>query len=478
MKITISFLVGGIMSIRKYIGDRSFYRSVLSIALPIMIQNGIMNFVSLLDNIMVGRLSTEAMSGVSIVNQFIFIFNLLVFGATSAAGIFTAQYHGFGDTRGVRDTFRFKFLICTVSAILGIAVFALLGNQCILLFLHDGSAEGDLALTLAHGHEYLTVMLFGLIPYALSNVYASTLRETGETVPPMAASIAAVIVNFVLNYLLIFGSFGMPRLGVVGAAIATVISRFVELTILILWTATHTDRCPYIVGAFRSMRIPRALIAQITIRGLPLMLNELLWSIAMTMRNQCYSTRGLDVVAAQNISSTITNLFNVIYLSLGTAVAIIIGNLLGAGKIEEAKETEHKLSAFSVVCAIGVAALLCLCAPFFPKIYNTTDSVRAIAAYMIIVYAATTPFCAYSHAAYFTLRSGGQVFVTMLSDSVFMWVIVMPIALCLANLSPISIFWLFAICQGTEIPKALFGALLIRRGSWLKQLVGKEQKEN
>ena len=160
------------MFLKKYIGDKNFYKRVLAIAIPIMIQTGITNFVSLLDNIMVGRLGTEAMSGVSIVNQFIFIFNLLIFGAVSAAGIFTAQYHGNNDTEGERYTFRFKFLMNVIAAIIGIIAFMAFDDELISLFLHSGSAEGDLALTLECGKSYLKIMLIGLIPYALSQVYA------------------------------------------------------------------------------------------------------------------------------------------------------------------------------------------------------------------------------------------------------------------------------------------------------------------
>ena len=139
------------MFFKKFIGSRSFYKRVLVISLPIMIQNGITNFVSLLDNIMVGRIGTEAMSGVSIVNQFIFVFNLMIFGAVSAAGIFTAQYHGNRDTDGERYTFRYRMIINTLAAIAAVGVFAVFSDFLISLFLHSGSAEGDLAITLEYG---------------------------------------------------------------------------------------------------------------------------------------------------------------------------------------------------------------------------------------------------------------------------------------------------------------------------------------
>lgn len=458
--------------IRKFVGDRRFYRTVLGVAVPMMIQNGITNLVNLLDNVMVGSLSTEAMSGVSIVNQFIFIFNLMVFGAISAAGIFTAQYHGLGDGEGVRYTFRFKFMITAAAGLLSVLVFGLLDEALINTFLHTGSVEGDLALTLLHGKEYLLIMLAGLIPYAVAQAYASTMRETGETVVPMVASTAAVVTNFLLNCLLIFGLLGLPALGVKGAAIATVASRGVELGILLWWGYRHPDHCPYLAGALHSLYLPRALFARITVKGLPLMLNEVFWAMAITFRNQCYSTRGLDVVAAQNISSTIVNLFSVVYMALGGAIAIVVGNELGAGKLEKARDTARKMMAFSIFCAGVMALLLIVTSTLFPRLYKTTDDVRTLAAYMIVVSAALLPFCAYAHSAYFTLRSGGKVAVTLLFDSVYMWVLVVPLVWLLSRFTPMNIHWLFAAGQSVEIMKCIFGYILLSKTNWAKQLVG------
>ncbi|MBR2432455.1 MAG: MATE family efflux transporter [Clostridia bacterium] len=459
------------MSIRKFIGDRAFYKKVLAVSVPIMIQSGVTNLVNLLDNIMVGRLGTESMSGVSIVNQFIFIFNLMVFGAISAAGIFTAQYHRLGDEQGERYTFRFKFIISVASAILAIVAFAAFDDSLISLFLHSGNSEGDLALTLSEGKKYLVIMLMGLLPYAVSQVYASTMRETEQTVVPMISSVAAVIVNFVLNYIFIFGKFGAPEMGVRGAALATVISRFAELAVLLVWGYTHKNKCGYLVGAFRSLKIPAKLFVRISVKGLPLMANEVFWAIAMVLRNQCYSTRGLDVVAAQNINSTILNLFNVVYMAIGASIAIIVGNLLGAGKFEEAKDADRKMMAFSLTCAVGMGVLLVAFSPLFPQLYKTSDGVRSLATYMMIISAAAMPFAAFAHSAYFTLRSGGRVMITLLFDSVYMWCIVLPVSFVAAYLSDMSIYWLFVVGQGAEALKCIFGAILLKKGNWVRQLV-------
>ena len=174
--------------LQRYIGDRAFYRRVFTIAIPIIIQNGITNFVSLLDNIMVGQVGTIPMSGVSIVNGLLFVFNLCIFGASSGAGIFTAQFHGSGDDTGIRHTFRFKILICIFLSLAGGLIFTLGGNRLIGLYL---TGEGDAATAagaLEYGLKYLAIMVWGFLPFALNFAYASTLRETGETLVPMISA--------------------------------------------------------------------------------------------------------------------------------------------------------------------------------------------------------------------------------------------------------------------------------------------------
>ena len=455
--------------LKSYIGDRAFYKGVLAITIPMIIQNAVTNLVNLLDNLMVGSLGTEQMSGVAIVNQFIFVFNLAVFGAVSGAGIFTAQFNGRGDNEGVRHTLRMKLIMCLIIGVIGVSVITLGGDFLINGFLHEG-AEGNLELTLEAGQKYLSVIVIGLIPFALSQVYASTLRETGETVVPMVASVASIATNFVFNGLLIFGLFGLPALGVVGAAIATVLSRFVELTILVLWTHKNKVKCPFIVDLFKNFRVPAALVKQILIKGTPILLNELFWSLSVTVSNQCYSTRGLDVVAAMNISFTLQNLLSVAYFALSSSIAIIVGNLLGAGKLEEAKETDRKLLAFAVFMGGIMMCIQLGLSGIFPLLYNTTDGVRDTATFIMICYAFSMPAAALATSTYYTIRSGGRVFITMLFDSVYAWVIVMPVVFCLAHFTSLPFYYLLPITLIVENLKLVPGLMLVHKGIWVRQI--------
>ncbi len=456
---------------KKYIGDRAFYQKVLLIVVPIIVQNAITNFVGLLDNIMVGQVGTDQMNGVAIVNQLLFVFNLCVWGAVSGAGIFTAQYYGKGDHEGVRNTFRAKIILTSAVAVLGVLLFLAKGEWLISQFLHETDSVGNAQKTLEYGRSYLRVMLVGLFPFVISQAYANTLRDIGETVLPMKAGIGAVAVNLVLNYILIFGNFGAPKLGVAGAAIATVVSRFVEAGIVIIWTHTHRQKNPFIVGAFRTLRIPAQLMRQILVKGAPLACNEALWALGMTMLNQNYSMRGLSVIAALNISSTISNLFSVVYLAMGDAIAIIVGQLLGAQKMEEAKDTDRKMICFSILCCLAIGFTMSLFRNLFPSIYNTEPEVQSLAASFILIVSALMPMHAFLHGCYFTLRTGGKTIITFLFDSVFMWTIAVPCAFVLTHYTALPIVILYAVVQCLDLIKCVIGFALVKKGIWIQNIV-------
>ncbi|MBQ7754974.1 MAG: MATE family efflux transporter [Clostridia bacterium] len=455
----------------KYIGDRAFYKLVLTIALPVMIQNGITSFVNMLDNLMVGGIGTEQMSGVAICNHLIFVFNLCVFGGLSGAGIYGAQFSGKRDLEGVRNVFRFKLWLVTVLSLVGLTVLHVFDEPLLSLFLHQGSEQGDLALTLQCAKAYLAVALIGLPVSALSQAYASTLRETASTTLPMGAGIAAVLVNLVGNWILIYGHFGAPRLGVVGAAWATVLSRFVELAIILLLTHLNTRAHPFAAGLYRTVWVPRALTGTIIKKGMPLLVNEALWSLGQTTLVQIYSTRGLAVVAGINISSTISMLFNIVFMSLGASIGIVVGNLLGAGEMEKAKDTNTKLTAFSILCCFAIGGLLAATAGVYPRLYNTTEEVRHIASRLILITSVIMPVHAYTNACYFTLRSGGLTRLTMVYDCCFVWCVCIPLAFGLCRFTALPIVPVYAAVTATEGLKALFGYHFVHQEKWVRNIV-------
>jgi len=458
-------------SLRKLIGSRKFYAMVMAIVIPIIIQNAITNFVNLLDNLMVGRIGTDQMSGVAIANQLIFVFNLAVFGAVSGAGIFAAQYHGAGNVEGVRASTRYKLILSIAICIAAIILFLSAGPKLVSLYLTDTSDPVRVQRTLDFAMQYLRIMLLGLIPFAVAQCYAGTLRETGETALPMYAGVIAVLINLVFNYLLIYGKFGFPCLGVAGAAYATILSRYVELVIILVYTHTHTKKHPFAAGLFRTLRIPGAIVRDITVKGTPLLVNELLWSMGMAVLNQIYTMRGLDVVAATNISSTVYNLFSVAFMSMGTAASIIVGQALGANEAAKAKDHAYKLMAFALMISICIGITLFSCSRAIPLMYNTTASVHSLATRFIRVSSCIMPFVSICHCCYFIMRSGGKTMLTFVFDSVFVWCLLIPLAFALTKLTALNVIHIYLAVQSTEILKTIIGTSLIRKGVWIHNIV-------
>lgn len=345
-------------------------------------------------------------------------------------------------------------------------------DQLIGLYLHEGNSDLDLASTLSYGKKYLWIIVVQMFPFALMQAYSGTLRETGETVLPLKASVAAVIINVFLNYVFIFGKFGFPALGVAGAAAATVIARIAECAVIVIWTHKHKEKKPFIAGAYSSLYIPKRLIKDIGIKGLPLMINELLWAGGVSTLVQCYSVRGLEVISALNISSTVSNLFNCAFIAIGSSVAIIIGQHLGAGDTERAIEEDRKLIFLSIALCIAIGSVMALLSPFIPMTYNTTNTVKNLASSFILISALMMPFNAFNHASYFTLRSGGKTMITFLYDCGVMWLVSLPTAFLLSRYTLIPPVFLYLAVQSVEIIKSVVGFVLIKRKVWVHNLVG------
>ena len=458
-------------TMKKLIGTREFYKMVAALALPLLLQNAVSTFVNLLDNLMVGRLGTEAMSGVSIVNQLLFVYNLCLFGGTGGAGIFGAQFHGRGEHEGVRHTLRFNLLLTVGFTVLALGLLLAVPDRLISAFLHDEANAPALALTLDEGRRYLRIMLLGLPAFALTTAYVSILRVTGDNDLPMRASVTAIFVNLVFNWLLIYGKLGFPALGVRGAAAATVLSRYVELGLILRGTHGKAEPPELVRGLYKSFRIPGALARDIIRTGMPLLVNEAFWSLGMTVLTQCYSYRGLDAVAAMNISNTVSNLFHTVLFTMGNVVGIVIGNQLGAERFDRARAYCPQLIAVSAAACLVMGAGLIAVAGWAPSLYNTTPAIRALAAGLMRITGALMPMGAVVNCAYWTLRAGGRTYITMAFDSLFSWVVCVPLAWLLIHKTALGLLSVFALVESSSVIKLAVGLVLLHNGVWVRNIV-------
>lgn len=450
---------------------RQIFKRALTLAVPMMIQNGITNAVGLVDNIMVGSLGTEAFTAVSIVGQLIFVFNLAIFGGLSGPGIYGAQYFGQKNTEGFRGTVRVKHWIGAGVLLAGLAAFIFGGEFLIDLYLKGESGDIDPVLTMSFAKKYLSVMLWGLPPFVITQIYAGSLRETGASLKPMAAGVASVFVDILFNYLLIYGKFGFPQLGVRGAAIATVMSRFVETLIVVLWAFSARKKHDFLIGLYKTLLVPKDATIKIIRKSLPIFFNEFLWAGGIAVLTQCYSRRGLDIVAGMNISNALCNMLNVVFIALGNAVGILVGQTLGAGRYKDAKDEAFRLMWFTGGVSFILTVILIAISGVFPNCYDTTAEVRNYATSFIIITSLFFPLQGFLNALYFTLRSGGKTLVTFLFDSVFSWVVSVPAAFLLCTFTTLPIMPIFAIVQSLDIIKVTVGYILVKKGVWMSNLV-------
>ena len=455
----------------RFIGDRQFYNMVLALIIPVIIQNTVTNLVNLADNVMVGALGTTHMSGVAIANHLMFVFNLTIFGALSGAGIYGAQFAGAKNWRGFKQTFRMRLLVSLAITLLAALVLAKWPTILLSFYLEGDGDPAERTAMLIFGQQYLKIMLWGLLPFALSQCYSSALRETGETMLPMIASSSAVAANLIFNYLLIFGKLGLPALGVQGAAVASVLSRSMELLVVALVAHKNHLKFPFLVRLYRPYHIDRDLAKNMALKGAPLFFNEFFWAAGMITITQILSTKGLSVVGALNIASTFTNLFGVFFFSIGTAVAIVTGQALGAGKPELAKEYVWKLLFFSVGISCTLGAILSISAHKITQVYNAEAEVRHLAAAFMRAGAIYMPFQAIANCSYFAIRSGGRTLLTFLFDSVYTWVICVPYTYALVTFTNLEIGAIYPLSQLIHVLKAIISLAVVRTGFWAHNLV-------
>ena len=338
---------------KKYIGTGAFYRRYLYLALPMILQNAITNLVSFLDNIMVGQLGTEQMSGVAIVNQLIFVYNLAIFGAASAASIFGAQYFGKGDHKGHMYSFRFKLYATLLVTVIAMTLFASRGSQLISLYLTDTTGSGATEVALKYGLQYLAVMLFGLIPFAVNQSYATNIKETGQTMVPMIASFVAVGSNAVLDYLLIFGIGPFPELGVSGAAAATVTAQ--ALVSLLFFRAVLREKV-----LFPHLRlwvlVPVKVWREIVRIGVPSAVQNLIYAGISMILTRLITGWGDLAVAAQRVGSQIESVSWMVGDGFSAAVNAFLGQNYGAKRYDRVRR--------GYFCAIAMTAAWGLCTTF------------------------------------------------------------------------------------------------------------------
>ena len=441
--------------------DKEFVKSALVIAIPLMVQQLIVSSVNLIDNLMVGQLGDVALSSVSNANRFYMIVLFGIQGMIAACTIYLSQYNGADDVKHMKETFRFSIVSSYIMCAFFFMIAFLFPSQIISFFIHNDEV-------IATGTAYLRIACFTYIPVVLSLCISASLRALGETRIPLYVSIVSVLTNTFLNYCLIFGNFGFKAYGVKGAALATLCARILEM-IIYLVVIKRSDM-PFKTRIRDIFDFSGDLAKHITIRAIPLCINETMWSFGMSTLLKCYANRGLEVNTAYGMASTISDLFFVLFSGMATATTVLVGTLLGANRLKEAKENGYKLISLSIYLSIIFLTLMFMSSFVVPYLYNVSIESKHLASSFLKIMAVFFMLYMFNTECFFILRSGGDTKSTLIFDSCFMWVINIPLVVALSYLTDMNILMMYAIGQSTDILKAIVAISFIKKEKWVRNL--------
>ena len=439
---------------------KDFFATLFMVAAPITVQNFINSAVNMADAVMIGRLGETSITAVGLGNQIFFLLNLLLFGLVSGSAVFSSQFWGRKDVLGIQKTIGLCFIIASIIG--GIFTFFCLLCPEALIGIYSKDDE-----VIKLGAEYLKYVCFCFFPFVYSFSITMTLRSIGKIKLAVITTAIGLVVNITLNMILIFGLLGFPALGVRGAAIATVASRILEFIIVL----SVSILCKYpVIGSFRNMfcSISLPFLRDYFMVALPVVVEETIWSFGITTHNLIFARIGTSQYAAFNIVNTVSLLLWVIFLGLGNGSAIIIGNKIGEGKTEEARDYAKFIAILSPLLAIFIILFFIPISILVPYIFNVTDEVLSLVPSLLIVLSVYYPLKAYNSVMIVGIcRGGGDTRFSLFYDVAFMWTVAIPLAY-IASLTHFSYVWLiYALIMIEEPLKMILGLVRLKNGKWL-----------
>ena len=439
--------------------DRQFYRGLFALAIPIMLQNLVNTLVNMLDTIMVGRLGTVEIAALGLGNQVFFLYNIILFGICSGGAIFTAQFWGKGDIPGIRKNLGFCLTLNLAVAVLFTLGAAFFPEVLIGVYSRDQAV-------IRVGAAYLRIISFSLIPFAVSTAFVLTLRSVEKVRLAIVGSVIALLLNGVLNYLFIFGKGPIPAMGVEGAALATVIARYVETLVLVIvsYSLRYTP-----AGRLRELfGFNRYYARQFFRVTLPVIANEIFWSLGITVQNIIFARTDTESIAAFNITGTVSQLTWVLFMGLGNGVAVLIGKKIGEQDEKTARDYASRIVRFAPLLSLGAAMILFYLSRFLPFVFNVNPQTLNAASQMFIILCCSYPFKAFNMSMVIGIcRAGGDTVFCVVYDLVMMWFVALPLAAFAAFVLKTPV-WIIYLCVIMEEPlKAILGLWRFKSGKWL-----------
>ena len=452
-------------ALRPYIGTRAFYKDALTVMVPVVIQQLINNLFNMVDNVMVGGLDIEglAMSAVNVANKPYLIFFGVFFGVTGAGGLMISQYAGARDAKTCQGLFSLQMLLGMCNAILFSCALFFFPHQIMRLFVTEEQ-------TVALGVLYIRIVCFSYLPVSVSSTCIFALRALGKNKISMRISIITMIINAVLNYVFIFGKLGMPQMGVEGAALGTVLSRLCEMVFYL--ALLFRKRMIFTTDIFAAFRLPHKVVASFAKKAIPLVVNELFWTVGMSMYFWCYAKVDEAALPAITVSELLFQISAVMVMGTSSAVSVLIGTELGANELQKARDNCKKLfslvvviSCFCVVACIALGAVL-------PHAFNISVELRQLSSQLTYTMAFFSPLAFVYGFCFFCLRAGGDTRTAAMMDGGYMWLVPVPACIYMALYLPgkISVFTAVLVVQILMNAKVFVALRVLRKGKWVRNI--------
>ena len=443
-----------------------FYKKLFFLSVPIIIRTTVSSFSGFIDNLMVGQLGVNSISAVSIINNILFVFICTITGTIAGASIFSTQYFGIKDYNGVKKVFHIKFILFIIVFFLYFLFVHFFYDKLISLFMTQGQQEIKNEI-MGLCDEYLFYAFLSLIPFGINTVFSTTISESGNTFKPMIICLSCTALNTLLNYCFINGNFGFHAMGIHGAAFATFISRLIEMICMIIISI----RIDFFKKFFNKIEIDITLLKDILKKAIPLAIDDFLFSFSFVVGIQIYSLQNINNITIISIAAIINAFFINLIVSLSIAAEIILGHELGQNNLEKANDYAHKVIKITIISSVILSIFIYLLSLYVPYFYNIENDLQYCAERCIQMYAYSFIITALSCVIFFILRSGGNTLLLSLIDSVFIWLIELPLCYLLIKFSSLNLPTIYLLVLLSAIIKVLIGFIFIKRKIWLNNLI-------
>jgi len=449
-----------------FITDRAFLHEMLQIALPVAIQQLITASLNMIDVLMVGQLGETAIAATGLSNQVFFVLTLFMFGITTGMSIFTAQYWGKREVQLIRKVLG----MCIVAASSVALIFTLattFAPRTILSFYTNDPQ------VLALGVSYLRIVGSTYLLVAVSTSIIAVLRSMQLVKLTVIASVIALVIKTILGYILIFGLFGLPRLGIVGAAIGTATCWMVEFSLIIIFV--YRLKTPLAANPLTFLQFDRAFFERVLITVIPAALNEVVWSLGITTYNAVYAHIGTTAIAAINVTMTIEELAFVVFFGFGSACAVLVGNLIGAGKKELAYNYVRRFLTMSLLCAILIGLVIIPLRDPFISFYKLSEQGALNAHWLMFALACSLWLRVINFILFIgALRAGGDTRFGLITELITIWTVGVPMALIGGFVLKLPIYYVYGMVLVEEAVKCIIVLYRFRSKKWIHDLVNAE----